>query len=112
MPKQMHSGGDATERKARSEAPGSTWDSESGTVYVDAARGQDGTSAVVLVSSDGEKIISVTSVKRMESAARAEEVAIARAIACSPRATVLPDLQAACPHFAAGSIEPIAKRLI
>lgn len=78
---------------------------------MDAARGEDEISAVALVSSDGEKVISVTSLKRMELAARAEEVAIALAIASSPRATGLPDLQAACPNFCGGLIEPIATEL-
>ncbi|CAN7938166.1 unnamed protein product [Ixodes hexagonus] len=70
----MHPEADADRRSARSEALGRTWDRRSGTVYVDAARGQDGIATVAVLSSDGEKTISVASVKDIESVARAEEV--------------------------------------
>ncbi|KAG0411547.1 hypothetical protein HPB47_011326 [Ixodes persulcatus] len=46
---------------------------KSGTVYVDAARGQDGSATAALMLSEREKTISAESVKRIDSAARAEE---------------------------------------
>lgn len=54
-------------------------------MYVDAARGQDGSATAALMLSEREKTISAESVKRIDSAARAEEVTIALAIAWSPR---------------------------
>ncbi|KAG0443030.1 hypothetical protein HPB47_015362 [Ixodes persulcatus] len=110
IPRNMHPEANADWRRARSKALGRTWDRRSGTVYVDAAQGQDGIAMVAVSSSDGTKTISVASLKDIESAARAEEVAIALAIACNPRATVVTDSQAV--NFAAGSIGPAAARLL
>ncbi|KAG0417698.1 hypothetical protein HPB47_005403 [Ixodes persulcatus] len=82
------------------------------TVHVNVSRGQDGIATVAVMSSDVEKAISAASVKKIESAARAEEVAIALAMAWNPRATVLTDSQAACRNFAMGSVGPVAARLV
>lgn len=102
IPKNMYPEGSEDRRRERSGSLVRMWDGGSNTEYMDAARGQDEIATVALVSSDGEKMISVALVKKIKSEARADVVAIAY----NPRATVLTDAQAACRKVARGPSDP------
>ncbi|KAG0440827.1 hypothetical protein HPB47_016162 [Ixodes persulcatus] len=92
---------------ARSEALARTWDSRQGTLYVDAAGPVGGVATAAVVTSDESKIVTEASF-RVSCATEAEEVAIALAITCNPKATIISDSQGAVRNFAAGSVGEVA----
>ncbi|KAM7282255.1 hypothetical protein ISCGN_002405 [Ixodes scapularis] len=107
----MNPSRDAERRMARSEALARTWDSRPGTLYVDAAGPVSGVATAAVATSDGRKIVTKASF-RVSCATEAEEVAIALAITCNPKATIISDSQGAVRNFTAGSVGEVAAGLL
>ncbi|KAG0422885.1 hypothetical protein HPB47_001322 [Ixodes persulcatus] len=97
-----------------SESLARAWDSRPGTLYVDAAGPVSGVATAALSTSDGSNIVTKASF-RVFCATEAEEVAtvaIALAITCNPKATIISDSQGAVRNFAAGSVGEVAAGLL
>ncbi|KAG0436485.1 hypothetical protein HPB47_017919 [Ixodes persulcatus] len=103
IPRNMNQSRDAERRVARSEALARTWDSRPGTLT--------GVATSAVATSDGSKIVTKASF-RVSCATKAEEVAIALAVTCNPKATIISDSQGAVRHFAAGSVGEVAAGLL
>ncbi|KAM7312377.1 hypothetical protein ISCGN_009282 [Ixodes scapularis] len=101
IPRNMQPGKDDGRRKARSEALSKTWDHREGTLYVDCGGPVNGVATIAVANAQG-RVLRLASV-RLESAGQAEEAAIALAVVCNPRATVISDSQKACGNFARGT---------
>ncbi|KAG0445462.1 hypothetical protein HPB47_014893 [Ixodes persulcatus] len=110
LPKNMHPERDEGRRRARTAAIAHSWDNREGTLYVDAAGPSLGVAAIAVASAQG-KIIRVASI-RVDSAEQAEEAAIALAVSCNPRATVITDSQKACRNYARGVLGRPALRIL
>lgn len=106
IPRNMQPGKDDGRRKARSEALSKTWDHREGTLYVDCGGPVNGVATIAVASAQG-RVLRLASV-RVESAGQAEEAAIALAVVCNPRATVISDSQKACGNFARGIVCAVA----
>ncbi|KAG0431723.1 hypothetical protein HPB47_021517 [Ixodes persulcatus] len=111
IPRNMNPSRDAERRMVRSEALARTWDSRPGTLHVDAAGPVSGVATAAVATSDGSKIVTKASF-RVFCATEAEEVAIALAITCNPKATIISDSLGAARNFAAGSVGEVAARLL
>ncbi|KAM7314896.1 hypothetical protein ISCGN_004680 [Ixodes scapularis] len=111
IPRNMNPSRDAERRMARSEELARTWDSRPGTLYVDAAGPVSGVATAAVATSDGSKIVTKASF-RVSCATEAEEVAIALAITCNPKATIISDSQGAVRNFTAGSVGEVAAGLL
>ncbi|KAG0430605.1 hypothetical protein HPB47_022543, partial [Ixodes persulcatus] len=85
IPRNMQPGKDDGRRKARTEALSKTWDKKEGTLYVDCGGPVNGVTTIAVANAQG-RVLRLASV-RVESAGQAEEVAIALAVICNPRAT-------------------------
>ncbi|KAM7293896.1 hypothetical protein ISCGN_023471 [Ixodes scapularis] len=110
IPRNMQPGKDDGRRKARSEALSKTWDHREGTLYVDCGGPVNGVATIAVANAQG-RVLRLASV-RVESAGQAEEAAIALAVVCNPRATVISDSQKACGNFARGVVCAIADRIL
>ncbi|KAG0415802.1 hypothetical protein HPB47_007024 [Ixodes persulcatus] len=110
LPKNMHPERDEGRRRARTAALAHSWDNREGTLYVDAAGPSLGVAAIAVASAQG-KILRVASI-RADSAEQAEEAAIALAVSCNPRATVITDSQKACRNYARGVLGRPASRIL
>ncbi|KAG0409818.1 hypothetical protein HPB47_013076 [Ixodes persulcatus] len=102
IPRNMQPGKDDGRRKARSEALSKTWDHKEGTLYADCGGPVNGVATIAVANAQG-RVLRLASV-RVESAGQAEEAAIALAVVCNPRATVISDSQKACGNFARGMV--------
>ncbi|KAG0411360.1 hypothetical protein HPB47_011517 [Ixodes persulcatus] len=111
LPRNMNPSRDAERCVARSKALARTWDSRPGTLYVNAAGPVSGVATAAVATSDGSKIVTKASF-RVSCATEAEEVAIALAITCNPKATIISDSQGAVRNFAAGSVGEVAAGLL
>ncbi|KAG0438727.1 hypothetical protein HPB47_016908 [Ixodes persulcatus] len=110
LPKNMHPERDEGRRRARTAAIAHSWDNREGALYVDAAGPSLGVAAIAVASAQG-KILRVASI-RVDSAEQAEEAAIALAVSCNPRATVITDSQKACRNYARGVLGRPALRIL
>ncbi|KAM7295141.1 hypothetical protein ISCGN_024646 [Ixodes scapularis] len=110
IPRNMQPGKDDGRRKARSEALSKTWDHREGTLYVDCGGPVNGVATIAVANAQG-RVLRLASV-RVESAGQAEEAAIALAVVCNPRATVISDSQKACGNFARGMVCAVADRIL
>ncbi|KAG0427162.1 hypothetical protein HPB47_025836 [Ixodes persulcatus] len=106
----MQPGKDDGRRKARSEALSKTWDHKEGTLYVDCGGPVNGVATIAVANAQG-RVLRLASV-RVESAGQAEEAAIALAVVCNPRATVISDSQKACGNVARGMVCAVADRIL
>lgn len=110
IPQNMHHERDAGRRKARAAALTKTWDSRKGTLYVDGAGPAWGVAAVAVANAQGQ-ILRIASI-RAETSGQVEEAAIALAVTCNPRATIISDSQKACRNFARGAISSVARNIL
>ncbi|KAM7301019.1 hypothetical protein ISCGN_016584 [Ixodes scapularis] len=106
----MHPDRNAERRQARAVALARPWDSRQGTLYVDGAGPVLGVAAIAVASAQGQ-IRRVASI-RAQTVEQVEEAAIALAVVCNPRATIISDLQRACQNFARGVVGQPALRLL
>ncbi|KAG0443827.1 hypothetical protein HPB47_014483 [Ixodes persulcatus] len=106
----MHPRYDEGRRKARAQALYRLYESDTGAVYVDAARQGDRCVAVVTRAADG-KLLTSASVKT-ESIRTAEEVAIALAASLPTTITVLSDSMQALRNFAKGRVSRQAQGIL
>ncbi|XP_042145693.1 uncharacterized protein LOC120841033 [Ixodes scapularis] len=110
IPRNMHPDRNAERRQARAVALARSWDSREGTLYVDGAGPVLGVAAIAVASAQGQ-IRRVASV-RAQTVEQVEEAAIALAVVCNPRATIISDSQRACQNFARGVVGQPALRLL
>ncbi|KAM7299008.1 hypothetical protein ISCGN_019575 [Ixodes scapularis] len=110
LPKNMHPERDEGRRRARTVALAHSWYNREGSLYVYAAGPSLGVAAIAVASAQG-KILRVASI-REDSVEQAEEAAIALAVSCNPRATVITDSQKACRNFAQGVLGRPALRIL
>ncbi|KAM7297478.1 hypothetical protein ISCGN_022629 [Ixodes scapularis] len=110
IPRNMHPDRNAERRQARAVALARSWDSREGTLYVDGAGPVLGVAAIVVASAQGQ-IRRVASI-RAQTVEQVEEAAIALAVVCNPRATIISDSQRACQNFARGVVGQPALRLL
>ncbi|KAG0444253.1 hypothetical protein HPB47_014002 [Ixodes persulcatus] len=110
IPRNMQPGKDDGRRKARSEALSKAWDHKEGTLYVDCGGPVNRVATIAVANAQGREL-RLASV-RVESAGQAEEAAIALAVVCNPRATVISDSQKACGNFARGMVCAVADRIL
>lgn len=110
IPRNMHPGRDDGRRKARSEALSRTWDHRDGTLYVDGAGPVHGVATIAVADAQG-LVLRLASV-RVDSPGQVEEAAIALAVVCNPRATVMSDSQKACRNFARGVVCAVTGRIL
>ncbi|KAM7281834.1 uncharacterized protein ISCGN_001995 [Ixodes scapularis] len=110
IPRNMHPDRNAERRQARAVALARSWDSREGTLYVDGAGPVLGVAAIAVASAQGQ-IRRVASI-RAQTVEQVEEAAIALAVVCNPRATIISDSQRACQNFARGVVSQPALRLL
>ncbi|KAG0415357.1 hypothetical protein HPB47_007469 [Ixodes persulcatus] len=110
IPRHMHPRYDEGRRKARAQALYRLYESDTGAVYVDAARQGDRCVAVVTRAADG-KLLTLASVKT-GSIQTAEEVAIALAASLPTTTTVLSDSMQALRNFAKGRVSRQARGIL
>ncbi|KAM7298663.1 uncharacterized protein ISCGN_019239 [Ixodes scapularis] len=110
IPRNMHPDRNAERRQARAVALARSWDSREGTLYVDGAGPVLGVAAIAVASAQGQ-IRRVASI-RAQTVEQVEEAAIALAVVCNPRATIISDSQRACQNFARGVVGQPALRLL
>ncbi|KAG0430727.1 hypothetical protein HPB47_022428 [Ixodes persulcatus] len=110
IPRNMQPGKDDGRRKARSEALSKTWDHKEGTLYADCGGPVNGVATIAVANAQG-RVLRLASV-RVESDEQAEKAAIALAVVCNPRATVISDSQKACGNFARGMVCAVAERIL
>ncbi|KAM7285721.1 hypothetical protein ISCGN_032606 [Ixodes scapularis] len=89
IPRNMHPDRNAERRQARAVALARSWDSREGTLYVDGAGPVLGVAAIAVASAQGQ-IRRVASI-RAQTVEQVEEAAIALAVVCNPRATIILD---------------------
>ncbi|KAM7305243.1 hypothetical protein ISCGN_015140 [Ixodes scapularis] len=110
IPRNMHPDRNAERRQTRAVALARSWDSREGTLYVDGAGPVLGVAAIAVASAQGQ-IRRVASI-RAQTVEQVEEAAIALAVVCNPRATIISDSQRACQNFARGVVGQPALRLL
>ncbi|KAG0424580.1 hypothetical protein HPB47_028206 [Ixodes persulcatus] len=110
IPRNMHPDRNAERRQARAVALARSWDSREGTLYVDGAGPMLGVAAIAVASAQGQ-IRRIASI-RAQTVEQVEEAAIALAVVCNPRATIISDSQRACQNFARGVVGQPALRLL
>ncbi|CAN7985000.1 unnamed protein product, partial [Ixodes hexagonus] len=110
IPRNMHPTQDKRRWKAPTAALARSWDTREGTLYVDAAGPANGVAMIAVANADRE-VLRVASV-RVDSVQQAEEAAIALAVNCNSKATVMTDSQKACRNFAQGTLGRPASRIL
>ncbi|KAM7315515.1 hypothetical protein ISCGN_005298 [Ixodes scapularis] len=110
IPRNMHPERNAERRQAQAVALARSWDSREGTLYVDGAGPVLGVAAIAVASAQGQ-IRRVASI-RAQTVEQVEEAAIALAVVCNPRATIISDSQRARQNYARGVVGQPALRLL